>query len=106
MTPHAQRRFCWAVACVVAAAAALAIALWTGRSLSQRRVPPLFSRENLVAWNIVPFDSTGRSPEDRAAMLERLGFKSFAYDWRADNKRSFDEELRTLKRHGIKLQAF
>jgi len=45
----------------------------------------LFARENLVAWCIVPFDSKRRGPEDRAAMLERLGFKHFAYDWRAEH---------------------
>src|SRR4051812_40766284 len=43
----------------------------------------LFGRDNLIAWCIVPFDSKNRAPEERAAMLERLGFKHFAYDWRA-----------------------
>src|SRR5262245_14104667 len=66
----------------------------------------LFARENLVAWCIVPFDAKKRGPEERAAMLERLGFRRFAYDWRAEHKPTFDAELDALKRHGIKLQAF
>src|SRR5262245_59245051 len=36
--------------------------------------PDLFARENLVAWCIVPFDSKKRGPEERAAMLKKLGF--------------------------------
>src|SRR4051794_24537919 len=41
--------------------------------------PGLFDRGNLVAWCIVPFDGKRRGPEERAAMLERLGFRHFAY---------------------------
>jgi putative heme-binding domain-containing protein len=66
----------------------------------------LFARDNLVAWCIVPFDSKRRGPDDRAAMLERLGFKHFAYDWRAEHIPSFDAEIEALKRHGIALDAF
>jgi putative heme-binding domain-containing protein len=66
----------------------------------------LFARENLVAWCIVPFDAKKRGPEERAAMLARLGFKRFAYDWRAEHVPTFDAELDALGRHGIKLEAF
>jgi putative heme-binding domain-containing protein len=66
----------------------------------------LFDRSNLVAWCIVPFDSKKRGPEERAAMLERLGFKHFAYDWREEHIPSFDAEMDALKRHGITLDAF
>ena len=45
----------------------------------------LFGRSNLVAWCIVPFDARKRGPKERAAMLEKLGFKSFAYDYRAEH---------------------
>lgn len=69
-------------------------------------VPALFARDNLVAWCIVPFDSAKRGPEERAEMLARLGFKKFAYDWRAEHISTFDEELETLKRYGIELSAF
>src|SRR5437868_4555109 len=66
----------------------------------------LFARDNLIAWCIVPFDSKKRGPEERAAMLERLGFKHFAYDWRAEHVPTFDAELDALKRHGLALDAF
>ena len=66
----------------------------------------LFARDNLVAWCIVPFDSKRRGPEERAAMLERLGFKHFAYDWRPEHIPTFDAEIEALKRHGISLDAF
>lgn len=65
----------------------------------------LFDRSNLVAWCIVPFDAKKRGPEDRAAMMEKLGFKHYAYDWRAEHLPTFDDELAALKRHGIELTA-
>jgi sugar phosphate isomerase/epimerase len=66
----------------------------------------LFGRSNLVAWCIVPFDGRKRGPEDRAAMLERLGFKSFAYDYRAEHIPTFDAEMDALQRHHIRLLAW
>lgn len=66
----------------------------------------LFSRDNLIAWCIVPFDSKKRGPEDRAAMLERLGFKHFAYDWRGEHIPTFDAEVDALKKHGVALDAW
>ena len=66
----------------------------------------IFAHENLVAWCIVPFDAKHRGPEERAAMLARLGFKRFAYDWRDEHLPTFDAELDALKRHGIELTAF
>ncbi len=66
----------------------------------------LFARDNLIAWCIVPFDSKNRGPEERAAMLEKLGFRHFAYDWRAEHIPTFDAEIEALKRHGVSLDAF
>jgi hypothetical protein len=66
----------------------------------------LFARDNLIAWCIVPFDSKKRDPEERAAMLECLGFRHYAYDWRAEHIPTFDAEIEALKRHGIALDAF
>src|SRR5262245_19442526 len=66
----------------------------------------LFDRNNLIAWCIVPFDNKKRGPEERAAMLERLGFRHFAYDWRAEHIPTFDAEVDALKRHGVSLDAF
>jgi putative heme-binding domain-containing protein len=64
-----------------------------------------FARDNLVAWCIVPFDAKKRGPEERAAMLQRLGFKRFAYDWRAEHLPTLDAEVDALQRRQIKLQA-
>jgi putative heme-binding domain-containing protein len=66
----------------------------------------LFARDNLIAWCIVPFDSKKRSPEERAAMLQKLGFKHFAYDWRVEHIPTFDAEVEALARHGVALDAF
>ena len=65
----------------------------------------LFDRDNLVAWCIVPFDSKNRSPEDRAAMMKKLGFKKFAYDWRGEHLPTFEREIAALKKEGIELTA-
>ena len=66
----------------------------------------LFARTNLVAWCIVPFDAKKRGPEERAAMLERLGFTQFAYDYRAEHIPTFDAELEALRRHHVELLAW
>ncbi len=88
---------------------------WTGQAStawcverSMQVVPrdKLFARENLIAWCIVPFDSKRRTPEERATMLEQLGFKHFAYDWRAEHIPTFDAEIEALERHGVSLDAF
>jgi outer membrane protein assembly factor BamB/sugar phosphate isomerase/epimerase len=66
----------------------------------------LFDRTNLVAWCIVPFDAKKRGPEERAAMLERLGFRLFAYDYRAEHIPTFDAEMAALERHHVRLLAW
>lgn len=66
----------------------------------------IYDRENLVAWCIVPFDAKKRGPEERAAMLEKIGIKRFAYDYRKEHIPTWDEELTALKRHGIELTAW
>lgn len=66
----------------------------------------LFARDNLVAWCVVPFDSKKRTPVERAAMLERLGFKRFAYDWRAEHVPTFEAETIALAEKRIALEGF
>ncbi len=68
--------------------------------------PALYERGNLVAWCIVPFDAKKRGPEERAAMLERLGLRRLAYDWRAEHVPTFDAEMLALKKHGVELTAW
>lgn len=66
----------------------------------------VFSRDNLVAWCIVPFDVKERNPAQRAQMLNELGITKLAYDWREKHIPEFDEEIETLKKNKITLQAF
>lgn len=66
----------------------------------------LFAPKNLVAWCIVPFDAKKRGPEERAAMLEKLGIRQFAYDYRAEHIPTFDAEVDALAKHHIQLTAW
>ncbi len=64
----------------------------------------LWSRDNLVAW-CLPFDAKIRSPEERIQMLERLGFKHYAYGWFRSDIRSLEAEIVALQQHRIELLA-
>lgn len=66
----------------------------------------IFAPENLLAWCAVPFDAKKRGPEERAEMLKRLGFKSFAYDWRGKDIPTFDAEVDALKKNGVDLVSW
>ena len=68
--------------------------------------PSVFAKDNLVAWCIVPFDAANRGPEERAQMLDRLGIKRLAYDFRDQHIRTFDLEIDALQKRGIELTAF
>jgi len=87
------------VVCLVTALALIAPA---------RAVDPpkdILAADNLVAWCIVPFDAKKRTPTERVEMLQKLGFKKYAYDWRAEHLPTFDEEVGLLKKAGIELTA-
>jgi hypothetical protein len=75
----------------------------TGKVAAQ---PGLFDPQNLTAWCVVPFDAKKRGPVERAEMLHRLGFKNFAYDWRAKDVPTFDAEVDAMKGRGINLIAW
>ena len=66
----------------------------------------IYAKDNLIAWCIVPFDNKNRTPEERAAMLNKLGINKLAYDWREKHVPTFDDELNALKQHNITLQSF
>lgn len=87
------------------------VLLWAGifcmaTALGQNRYNPAFARQNIVAWCIVPFDSSHRGPVERAEMLNALGITKLAYDWRQEHLPTFDNELDALNAHSIRLQAF
>jgi azurin len=66
----------------------------------------LFEKSNLAAWCIVPFDAKKRGPEERAAMLEKMGVKKFVYDYRKEHIPQWDDELNALKKHHIELMGW
>lgn len=66
----------------------------------------LFRPENLVAWCIVPFDASHRTPTERAEMLVRLGLQRVAYDWRDQHVAEFEQEILAYQRHGLEYFAF
>ena len=66
----------------------------------------IFSRDNLVAWCIVPFDGKKRGPRERAEMVKRLGLPSVAYDWRKQHIAQFEEEILQYKKNKIEYFAF
>src|SRR5688572_17767316 len=70
---------------VIACAAAFGLILnsWVPAAAAEvKDTGSIFGKGNLVAWCIVPFDAKKRGPEERAEMLERLGIKRLAYDYR------------------------
>ncbi|HOD49999.1 MAG TPA: hypothetical protein PLM14_03835 [Candidatus Hydrogenedentes bacterium] len=89
--------------CVVLSAVAGA---FSGAHAEESRGAQLFAKDNLVAWCVVPFDAKQRGPEERAEMLERLGFTKLAYDWREQHVPGFEAEIRALNEHHIAFFAF
>lgn len=69
-------------------------------------VPDIFQKDNLVAWCIVPFDASKRSPAERAEMIKRLGLSRVAYDWRNEHVATFEEEILEYKKRDIEYFAF
>lgn len=64
----------------------------------------LWAQDNLVAWCAAPpWDAKQRNSEERAQMLQDLGFRYFAFNWRDKNIPTFDAEIEALDRHHIKL---
>jgi sugar phosphate isomerase/epimerase len=90
---------------------ALALGLMTVACTEKKAVEdaaddfPLYAKDNLLAWCIVPFDSEKRSPEQRARMLNELGIPAMAWDWRMEHLPLMAEEIEALRRHNIALSA-
>jgi len=76
------------------------------KAQNQKNNSEVFSKSNLAAWCIVPFDAEHRGPEERAKMLHDLGITKLAYDWRDKDIPTFDQELAALNKYNIKLEAF
>jgi sugar phosphate isomerase/epimerase len=96
----------------VSAVAALVCGLFVyslyaeGASKETPSAGSIWAKDNLFAWCVVPFDAKRRNSQKRAEMFNQLGIKSFAYDWRAKDIPTFDEEIETMKSHHIKIIAW
>lgn len=65
----------------------------------------LFAPENLLAWCIIPYDSLHRTPAERIAMLKRLGFTQYVWDWRPKHLSILPEEIRLAREAGLKIRG-
>jgi hypothetical protein len=65
----------------------------------------ILAMDDLIAWCVVPFDKQNRTPEERIAMLEELGFERYAYDWRTEHLDDTARELRLAEERGIDVTA-
>jgi hypothetical protein len=89
------------------ATSAVFLSFMSGQAAVQAAdLPSIYRKENLVAWCIVPFDASNRGPEARAEMLQRLGIRKVAYDWREQHVPTFEDEIVAYKRHGLEYFAF
>lgn len=77
-----------------------------GLAISRQAENSIWDRENLVAWSVGPYDARKRDPEERAAMLQRLGFKRYAYYWVPPYIPSFEAEITAMKQRGVVLQGW
>lgn len=64
-----------------------------------------FASENLFAWCVVPFDNQNRNPQERIAMLKKLGFSRYAYDWRQSHLETFSDEIDQAEEQGVEIMA-
>jgi sugar phosphate isomerase/epimerase len=83
----------------------LLVLLVTASTVRAAEPKDIYAQDNLIAWCIVPFDAKKRGPAERVEMLRKLGFTKYAYDWRAEHLRTFDEEVELLKKAKIELTA-
>ncbi len=90
----------------------LVLALLLAPSVSRRALAQAdatianLAHDKLVAWCIVPFDSKKRGPAERAEMLQKLGLRRVAYDWREEHVPTFEQEILEYQRQGLEYFAF
>ena len=83
----------------------MTIILLFGIVSCNKNQPDKLDMENYFAWCIVPFDNQNRTPEQRIEMLKRLGFVSYAYDWREKHLPEMAKEIKLATENGIKMNA-
>ena len=65
----------------------------------------LFRKDNLIPWSIVGFDVKERTPKQRLEMLERLGYKQYAYGYRPKHIPTMKQEWKLAKEKGMEVKA-
>ena len=65
----------------------------------------LFQKDNLIPWSIVGFDVKERTPIQRLEMLERLGYKQYAYGYRPKHIPTMVQEWQLAKEKDIEIKA-
>ncbi|WP_345006801.1 sugar phosphate isomerase/epimerase family protein [Snuella lapsa] len=65
----------------------------------------VFRKDNLIPWSIVGFDVKERTPDERIAMLERLGYDQYAYGNRPKHIPTMAYEWKLAKSHNITIRA-
>lgn len=83
----------------------LSVILLFGAISCNTNQPAKPDMKNYFAWCIVPFDNQDRTPEQRIEMLKRLGFESYAYDWREKHLPEMAKEIKLAAENGIKMNA-
>jgi len=114
-----QRQVHTSLHALLAIALQLLPSLAFGESVSphdEQHSSGIWSRDNLIAWEIAPCDVRQRSPEQRAQMLEEMGFKYYAYiastvPWNSKtdvnvSQHDADGEVEAMQRHGIRIAAW
>lgn len=61
--------------------------------------------DQIFAWCIVPFDAQNRNPEQRITMLQEMGIKKYAYDWREKHLGEMVSEWLLAKQNNIEVSA-
>lgn len=75
------------------------------KSIDVENTQTLFSKSNLIPWSIVGFDVKERSPEERLAMLKRLGYHQYAYGYRPKHIPTMLQEWELAKQKNIEIKA-
>ena len=83
----------------------LVLGIFFGAVSCKLHQPEKLKMENYFAWCIVPFDNQNRTPEQRIEMLKKLGFVSYAYDWREKHLPEMAKEIKLATENGIKMNA-
>ncbi|MCA9090471.1 MAG: sugar phosphate isomerase/epimerase [Planctomycetaceae bacterium] len=96
---------------VSALLASLFIAAGSSSACAQETTAPptstqdLYSDENLTAWLVMFTDPTKRTPDERAAMLERLHFKRVGFEAFDKYVPLLESQMEAYERHGIEVTS-